>query len=492
VNAVQAFITHHRVTERDRVLQFASLSFDVATEEFFAAWLGGACAVMRPGQVIGTHAEFTALLEKHRVSVVNLPASFWAEWLGALESCAFGLPETLRRVVVGNEKTLAGMLDRWRRVAGARVEWNNAYGPTETTITASNYEPSSDASHAPVEHTNSQTISHANTHSSLHTNSVPIGRPLMNAQMYILDRSLQVVPQGVVGELYIGGAGLARGYQRQPAQTAERFIPNPFSLKRGARLYRTGDLARFLPDGNIEFLGRVDEQVKIRGFRIELSEIESTLIGHPQVTEATVMALEDEAGEKRLVAYVVGSTAETNGDDATSPEELRRYLSERLPEYMIPLAFVHLRELPLTPNGKVDRKALPGIESIRTVASDAYVAPRSGLERDIACVWREMLKVERVGVDDNFFGLGGHSLLMVHVNQRLRELLQRDLSMIEMFKYPTVGALAEHLSRQPLQTHTPKTPHQPSSDVRLQAINRQRQLKLRRRAERQQNATHDA
>ena len=472
VNSIFAFITQHRIAPQDCILQFASLSFDVAAEELFAAWLAGATAVMRPGEVIATHAEFVALLESQGVTIVNLPASFWAEWLGALEEGTLGLPKTLRRVVVGNEKTLGETLDRWRALVGEAVEWNNAYGPSETTITASNFEPARASSPAQVSH----------------VGSVPIGRPVINAQMFILDGSLQPVPQGVAGELYIGGAGLARGYDKQPAQTAERFIPNPYSLRRGARLYRTGDLARHLPDGNIEFLGRVDEQVKIRGFRIELGEIEAALLGHPQVKEASVIARETQGGEKRLVAYVVASAEEDIGEPLH--QELRRYLSEYLPEYMLPQAFVRLAELPMTPNGKVDRKALPLIESVREGAAETFVAPRSEMERIIAGVWREMLSLEQVGINDNFFNLGGHSLLMVHVNNRLREILRRELSMIEMFRYPTVGALAEHLSRQSLEAPRPPSP-QNSSEMRRQAMTRQRQLKQKRRAERQPSPTRD-
>ena len=422
VNAAYGFINNHRMTERDRLLQFASLSFDVAAEEFFSAWLSGGCIVMRPEAVM-SYADFVSLLQREEVTIVNLPASFWLEWLTAMNDKGLEIPSTLRRVIVGNEKTLEESLAKWQRTVGQQVEWCNAYGPSETTITVSNYEP-------------------ATTNSAREEKSVvPIGRPSLNAELYVLDPAQQLVPTGVAGELYIGGAGLARGYHNQPAQTAERFIPHPYSQNAGERLYRTGDLARYRADGNIEFLGRVDEQVKIRGFRIEVGEVEAVLAQHAGVRESVVVAREDDRGSTHLVAYVVAN----NGDLQTA--ELRNYMKQRLPEYMLPSAIVRLEVFPLTPNGKLDRKALPAPDGAGGEADGPYVAPRSELERLIADVWREALGVERVGVRDNFFNLGGHSLLLIRVNNRLREALRMELPVVELFKYPTVSALAEHLSR---------------------------------------------
>ncbi|HVF49589.1 MAG TPA: amino acid adenylation domain-containing protein, partial [Pyrinomonadaceae bacterium] len=465
VNAIYAFITHHQVTERDRILQFASLSFDVAAEEFFAAWLSGARLVMRRTPTVTAPEEFVRFLEQEGVTLVNLPASFWGEWATAVAERGCPLPVSLRRVIVGNEKTLPELLAKWQHAVGDRVEWNNAYGPSETTITASNYEPRRGAQQAGA-------------------NAVSIGRPVMNAKIYVLDRGQRLVPVGVAGELCIGGAGLARGYHWQPAQTAERFAPNPYSGG-GERLYRTGDLARYLPDGNIEFLGRVDEQVKVRGFRIELGEIETVLGQHAGVREAVVVARPDGHGGNRLIAYVVERAAQ-----AATAGELRRYLKNILPEYMIPSAFVTLEALPLTPNGKVDRRALPETDALRPELEEAYVAPRSELERTVAGVWQEVLNVENVGVHDNFFNLGGHSLLVVQVNSRLREVLQSDVSIIEMFKYPTVSALAEHLSN---ETPKPAAPASgTSAQTRLEALDRQRQLRQRQQQRRQQKgAAHE-
>ena len=449
-NAIHAFVAHHRVTERDRVLQFASLSFDVATEEFFAAWLAGARLVMLPEPAAAAPEQFVEFLGREGVTLVNLPASFWAELATAVAERGLALPGGLRRVVVGNEKTLPESLAKWQRAVGHLVEWSNAYGPSETTITASNYEPPGGESRAGA-------------------SAVPIGRPVMNATMYVLDQSQQLAPIGVAGELCIGGAGVARGYHGMPGQTAARFTPNGYAAAGGERMYRTGDLARYLPDGNIEFLGRADEQVKVRGFRIELGEVETALGQHAGVREAAVVARPDERGGNRLVAYVVAREAAK-----ATAGELRRHLKETLPEYMIPSAFVTLERLPLTPNGKVDRRALPEADGARPELEEAYVEPRSELERAVAGVWQEVLKVERVGVHDNFFNLGGHSLLIVQVNSRLREALRADVSIIDMFKYPTVSALAEHLGR---EADAPAAPRAPQT--RLEATERQRQMRRR-------------
>jgi aryl carrier-like protein len=293
----------------------------------------------------------------------------------------------------------------------------NMYGPTETTIWS--------AAH-PV----GECIS-----------SVPIGRPIANTQIYILDKNLQPVPVGVPGEIFIGGEGVTRGYLNRPELTAEKFIRDPFSTDVNSRIYRTGDLGRWLADGNVEFLGRLDHQVKIRGHRIELGEIETALGRHPSVREAVVLAREDSPGDQRLVAYVV---AAPNSKPPTT--ELRRFLQETLPEMMTPSAFVFLDALPLTPNRKVNRKALPTPEGERPELETAYVAPRSELERSFAAIWRELLHVEQVGLHDNFFDLGGHSLLVVQAQARLRDVLGHDVPVVKLFQYPTISALAGFLS----------------------------------------------
>jgi acyl carrier protein len=266
---------------------------------------------------------------------------------------------------------------------------------------------------------------------------VPIGRPIANAQVYLLDRHQKPVPVGVPGELYIGGAGLSRGYFNRPDLTAEKFLPNPFSEEASARLYKTGDLAHYLADGNIECLGRIDHQVKIRGFRIELGEIETVLGQHSAVRQAIVLAREDTPGDKRLVAYVVPDV-----EQVPTVSKLRNILNEKLPEYMVPSVFVFLDALPLTPNGKVDRRALPAPDQSRPEQVNSFVPPSTPVEKTIADIWTQVLKVDKVGNHDNFFDLGGHSLLATQVISRMRHALQIELPLRAIFEAPTVAGLA--------------------------------------------------
>ena len=270
---------------------------------------------------------------------------------------------------------------------------------------------------------------------------IPIGRPIANTRVYILDSNREPVPVGVVGEMYIGGAGVARGYLKRPELTAERFVPDPFVKEPGARMYRTGDLARWLADGNIEFLGRNDNQVKIRGFRIELGEIEARLAEHPEVREAVVLAREDTAGEKRLVAYYTAAGIGEGEAASVGAEQLRAHLSAVVPDYMVPAAYVRMEKLPLMPNGKLDRKALPMPEQ-EAYAVRGYEAPVGEMETKLAEVWAEVLKLEKVGRHDNFFELGGHSLLATRVISRIREGFHVELPLHSLFQNPTVAGLA--------------------------------------------------
>ncbi|NER98851.1 MAG: AMP-binding protein, partial [Symploca sp. SIO1B1] len=274
--------------------------------------------------------------------------------------------------------------------------------------------------------------------------SVPIGRAINNTQVYILDKQLQPVPIGVPGEIYIGGDGLAKGYLNRPELTQEKFILNPFDDSGKTRLYKTGDLCRYLPDGNIEYIGRIDHQVKIRGFRIELGEIEAVLNTHPQIQQAVVIAREDIPGNKRLVAYVVSE------DKSLSTNQMREVLRQKLPEYMIPAAFVTLDNLPLTPNGKVDRKALPAPDG-EIAREHEYVAPRTPSEEIIANIFTEVLGVPNVGIYDNFFELGGHSLLTTQVISRLNQTFSVEISLRQMFETPTVAGLIEAVTDAQLQ-----------------------------------------
>ncbi|MET0622970.1 MAG: amino acid adenylation domain-containing protein [Pyrinomonadaceae bacterium] len=398
----------------DRVLQFASLSFDVAAEEIFPTLLCGATLVLRDERVPGVGNQ----VEQGGVTVLNLPASAWHEWMGELSRTTGRVPESLRVVVTGSEQVARASLAAWKSLGGGGARLLNAYGTTETTITTTLYEPAAWADGA-----------HAGP-------ALPLGRPVGGARAYVLDSLMQPVPVGVAGELHVGGAGVARGYLGRPGLTAERFIPDSFSDAPGARLYRTGDLVRYLPDGNIEFLGRCDQQVKLRGFRIEPGEIEAALCEHASVRRAVVETRAGADGHERLVAYV-----EAEGGPPAAKNELREYLRERLPEFMVPSAFVFVDEFPLTPSGKLDRRALPAPGGVRDEA-EALVPPRSEVERVVAAIWREALGLEQVGVHDNFFDLGGHSLLLVRVHSELRQAFDADLTMLDLFKYPTISALA--------------------------------------------------
>jgi acyl carrier protein len=299
----------------------------------------------------------------------------------------------------------------------------NHYGPTETTIGCCTFDVAeNDVTPWPPA-------------------TVPIGRPIANAQVYILDETMQPVPVGVPGELCIGGAGVAKGYLNQPQQTAEKFVADSFSKTAEARLYRSGDLARFLPDGNVEFMGRMDQQVKIRGFRVEPAEIENGLKQHNDVLQAIVIPQEDKSGDKRLVAYVVSKKRA-----APSAEELRSFLQTRLPEYMVPTAIVNLESLPLTRNGKVDVSALPSPDQV-LVTERLFIAPRNPVEEQLAEIWREVLGVKQIGVQDNFFDVGGHSLLATQVISRVRSTFRVQLSLRSLFDSPTVAGLANEISQ---------------------------------------------
>lgn len=398
--------------------QFTPISFDVSFQEILSTWCSGGTLVLIPEDVRRDGTALLQLLAQQGVERLFLP--FVA--LEQLAQSAFNkqlLPSKLCELITAGEQlqitpTLVNFLDK---LSNCRLE--NQYGPTEThVVTAFTLK------------------GFPNNWSSL----PPIGRPIANTQIYILDNHLQPVPIGVSGELYIGGNGLARGYLNRPELTSEKFIPNPFSDAKSERLYKTGDIVRYLSDGNIEFLGRIDHQVKIRGFRIELGEIEAVLNTHLQIQQAVVIAREDPPGNKRLVAYIV------TRDESLTTNQLREFLLSKLPEYMVTKAFVTLDTLPLTPNGKIDRKALPAPDG-EIIREHEYVAPRTASEEIIANIFASVLGVQNVGIHDNFFEIGGHSLLMVKVHSQLSEQFNIDLSLIDLFRYPTISSLVEYLSR---------------------------------------------
>lgn len=308
--------------------------------------------------------------------------------------------------------------------------------------------------------------------------SVPIGHPIANTQIYILDSHLHPVPVGVVGELYIGGDGLARGYLNRGDLTAECFIPHPFSTDPGKRLYKTGDLTRYLPDGTVEFLGRNDKQIKLSGFRIELGEIEFLLTRHPMVREAVAVIREDFPGDKRLVAYLVADK-----QLVASIKILRNYLKEHLPAYMIPSAFVLVDSLPLTANGKIDRQNLLNPLSFLQEPEESHIVPGTTMEQCIATVWQDSLHVKQIDIDDNFFDLGGNSLLMVQIHSKLQKAFNINIMIIDMFKYPTIRSLAGYLSREEQDERSSFQETQDRAKKRNVALGRQRQLMQKRNEE---------
>ncbi|MGH2510843.1 MAG: non-ribosomal peptide synthetase, partial [Ktedonobacteraceae bacterium] len=380
------------LSEQDHILQFYSLAFDGSLEQFLPGLFCGATIVMR-GPASWSVAELNQAVREQKLTVVNLTPALWRQWsqeLLAEPEAVHG--DQLRLVIVGAEAMTLEAWRCWQKTPLATRHLINAYGPTETVITALTFDI--------PEHFYPEDSSY----------TVPIGRPLPYRDVYLLNPQGKLVQPGVAGELYIGSPLLARGYLNRPDLTAERFVPNPFSAEAGTRLYKTGDLARYLPDGTVEYLGRVDQQVKVRGFRIELGEIEAVLQQHPAVQTALVIANEDHPGEKRLVAYIVLHPKHT-----VTVTELRGFLADRLPAYMLPSAYLNLETLPLTANGKIDRRALPSPEAFRPTMKGIFVAPRNPDEETLANIWREVLALEQVGIHDNFFELGGHSLIAIQV-----------------------------------------------------------------------------
>ncbi|HLK55511.1 MAG TPA: amino acid adenylation domain-containing protein [Chthonomonadaceae bacterium] len=391
----------------------SSLSFDLTVTSLMPALLVGRTAWLLP-ESEGVSALSDALQTQQDLSLVKITPAH-------LELLSQQLPrgqaaDRIRAFIIGGEALSGESLLYWRENA-PQTRIVNEYGPTETVVGCCVY--SVMARDCP-------------------SGAVPIGRPIANTELYLLDRWRQPVPQGVPGELYIGGAGVARGYLNRPDLTAEKFVPDPFRSEPGARMYRTGDLCRLLPDGNLEFVARLDQQVKIRGYRIELGEIESALLGHSGVREAVVLAREDVPGDKRLVAYVVGQSA------SVSVAALQEHLLAKLPEYMVPSGWVVLERLPLTPNGKVDRKALPAPHAQSAEAS--YVAPRTPIEEGLAEIWSEVLRLDQVGVHSSFFDLGGHSLLATQVISRIRTIFAVELPLRVLFETPTIAGLAAHIA----------------------------------------------
>ncbi len=405
------------VTEQDTLLAVTTLSFDIAGLELFLPLISGAQLLLERREVTSDGTRLAEQVMTMQPTIMQATPATWRMLLDSSNTGITDVPDLHHlQVLCGGEALPLDLYEQLISKEPAAL-WN-LYGPTETTIWSTMCQL------APLQST------------------ISIGRPIANTQVYVLDPHMQPVPIGIPGELYIGGAGLARGYLNQPDMTAEKFVDNPFEP--GTRLYRTGDLVRYLPDGKIEFQGRLDHQVKIRGFRIELGEIEAVLKQLPAIHQAVVVAREDSPGNKRLVAYITT----VQGQDVPMQSELREMLQKHVPDYMQPAAYVFLAELPLTPNGKIDRRALPAPDMIRSVQANTFVAPKTLLHYQLLIIWETLLETRPIGIEDNFFLLGGHSLLATRLISKIELTFNKKVTLSDLFKGPTIARLAQVLERQ--------------------------------------------
>lgn len=429
------------------ILQLAPISFDAATFEIWGALLHGGCCVLFPGNGIPDPKELGVVIKNYQISTLWLTAALF-------NTIITEAPESLKdvkEILTGGE---ALSLSHIRKALDLLPETQliNGYGPTESTTFTCCYR-------IPRQLDSNLT-------------SIPIGKPIANTQVYILNSRLQPVPMGIPGELHIGGDGLAREYLNRPDLTQEKFIPNPFASGTGVRLYKTGDLVSYLSDGNIEFIGRKDDLVKIRGYRIELGEIEASISQHDSVRDAVVIVREDRPGDKRLVAYVTSKE-----ERQIIVSELKSYLKQQVPEYMIPAAIVGLDKIPLTPNGKVDRRSLPIPATQKTELEANFIAPSNPTEKTLAEIWCGVLGLSQVGIEDNFFDLGGTSLLGIQLVARIQKQFGDSFNAVKLYQYPTVRTLASYFS----QTEEAKDQSYQNMQARAQRqraaqINRQRPI----------------
>ncbi len=425
LNHALAMQKEYRFKNGDRILQYISISFDAAGEEIYPALISGATLVL-PGKASELSGfDLLTLLEKEHINVLHVPVPVWHYFIDFLKEQNKSLPVSLRMMLAGGEQPSIQKFRQSARLSDHKITFVNLYGPTETTIASTFY-------HTEISETK-----------TFEYNFIPIGKPISNDRVYLLDRALQPVPQGVLGEIYIGGFGVTHGYLNRPDLTAERFLPDPFSKTPGARMYRTGDLGRFNSRGEIIFGGRIDFQVKIRGFRVELGEIEATIEKHPQVKQCVVFAHENSGTEKKIIAYLV-----PQNHDQFSTEALRDWLAEKLPDYMVPSYFVPLHEIPLTPTGKVDRRALPDPLQSEALSGDRpYVAPTTKLEKFLYQMWRDILGIEKIGIHDNFFQLGGSSIQAATFVNRLQDALGEYVYIVAIYDAPTIAQLCELLKK---------------------------------------------
>ncbi len=436
VNFAEAAKVKYEINVGERILQFASISFDAISEEIYPCLISGATLVLRTDEMQASLSTFIENCRNWQITVLDLPTAYWHLIVSELANGNYTLPESVRLVIIGGERALPEKVAIWQHLVGSYPQLINSYGPTEATVVA--------------------TCCNLST-TEINGQEVPIGYPISNLQVYLLDKYLQPLPIGVPGEVYIGGVGVARGYLGQPELTTQKFVPNPFNSLPRAKLYKTGDLARFLPDGNIEFLGRIDYQVKIRGFRIELGEIESVLVQHPNVQEAVVAAQQN-----TLVGYIVA-----HGQNIPTTNEIQHFMKQKLPEYMMPSTFIFLDSLPMTPNGKVNHQALPKspLEKKKLCKE-----PQTYLETELVAIWSEILNRQQIGIDDNFFDLGGHSLLIVQLFARIRAAFQIDLPLQTLFEAPTVETLAAKLETAHQGQSSTVTTTNPTLNLKAEAV----------------------
>lgn len=451
VNHSLAIIKAYNLTQKDRVLQFASLTFDVAAEEIYPTLVRGGTLVMHPTNIFSSLKEFSQFIDYKNLTVINLPATYWHEWVLELSQSLTLLPDSLRLVITGSEEVLPDRLFLWQKILSSQYRndlvWLNAYGPTEATITTTIFNPNLSQQKPQI-------------------HAVSIGKPITNTQVYICDQNLQQLPIGIPGELLISGLGLARGYLHRQDLTKEKFITHNFDQFQTVRLYKTGDLARYLPDGNIEFLGRIDNQIKLRGFRIEIGEIEAVLAENSDIKSHAVIVREDQPNNKQLVAYIV---PKNQGIDR---QKLRNFLKQKLPDYMIPSFFVELPELPLLSSGKIDRKSLPAPQTNNSIQT--INLPQTKTEKIVADIWQKVLQLEEICIFDNFFDLGGHSLKAIQVITKLQEKFLIDIPLNYLFSEPTIAGLASnldnYLSQNTSDFYQQKTPNWPQEIILNQSI----------------------
>lgn len=419
VNHCFNIVDRFKLNHQDHVLQFTSISFDVAVQEIFPTLLTGATLVLWKDKYISEGREFLKWIGQEKISVLNTTTAYWSTLVADLKYERAILPSSLKLVIVGGEKVLPETYVTWKNVTDGKVRWINDYGLTETTITATMFEPDAEWDPQKV---------------------VPIGTPLDNVEIYILDNNQRPLPIGVYGELYIGGIGVAKGYWGRPELTKERFVENCFSENSDDKLYKTGDQARFLSDGTIEFLGRLDDQVKIRGYRIEIGEIEAAIEQYGKISQSVVVPFKLANESTQLAAYVVLN------DSAVRIDELRSFLKSRLPDYMVPSHYVVMDQIPLTVNGKVDEAALPKPE-LHAIKSKEYVAPRTPTEQIAVSIWTDLLDYPDIGVMDNFFEVGGNSLLATQVVLQAATKFECNVPLRVLFEYPVLADWVAEIER---------------------------------------------